>query len=509
MSSTQKGGLGAYRKKREFARTAEPSGGSQIQNGGQAVFVVHKHAARHLHWDFRLQHNGVLWSWAVPKGPSMDPSDKRLAVRVEDHPLDYAGFEGRIPQGEYGAGTVEIWDEGHWKPHDDACAGLSRGELKFTLYGRRLSGEFALVGVKPRGRQRTGSWLLIKVHDGAERVGADAETLEQGHSRVRETPIHQPGRRKKTTPKELSMKGSQQRARSQGNAAGSRESTKVGQVKLTHPDRELWPGITKRNLANYWSEIANAALPELAARPLAVVRCPDGVDGQRFFQKHSHRGVPVQIRGGEAGGQPYLAIDDADGLAALTQIAAIELHSWRAHESDPSHPDRLVFDLDPGEGVPFGEVTKAAHVVRARLGEIGLQSFCRTTGGRGLHVIAPIIREYDWSAVRTFCHDFANLLAESAPERFVSAVPKRQRKGRILVDWLRNGLGATAIASFSPRAHLAATVATPLAWQEVTHRLDPEAYTLASIPRRLKRQGRDPWGDFATLRQPLPALGNR
>ena len=172
------GALSAYRKKRDFARTPEPAPEHEHAISNELAFVVQKHAARSLHWDFRLEHGGVLWSWAAPKGPSMDPADRRLAVRVEDHPLAYANFAGRIPAGEYGAGTVEIWDRGTWRPDGDPVAALSAGELKFTLRGARLVGGFVLIRLKPRPRQRGDNWLLVKEHDGFERPGADAAALE-------------------------------------------------------------------------------------------------------------------------------------------------------------------------------------------------------------------------------------------------------------------------------------------------------------------------------------------
>jgi bifunctional non-homologous end joining protein LigD len=179
-TETAGGALSGYRKKRDFARTPEPPPEQEQSVLGDLAFVVQKHAARSLHWDFRLEHGGVLWSWAVPKGPSMDPADRRLAVRVEDHPLAYAKFEGRIPAGEYGAGTVDIWDRGTWRPGGEPVAALSRGELKFTLRGTRLTGGFVLVRLKPRPRERGDNWLLIKEHDGFERPGADAKALEVG-----------------------------------------------------------------------------------------------------------------------------------------------------------------------------------------------------------------------------------------------------------------------------------------------------------------------------------------
>jgi bifunctional non-homologous end joining protein LigD len=172
------GALSGYRKKRDFTKTPEPAPEHEKSASGDLAFVVQKHAARSLHWDFRLEHGGVLWSWAVPKGPSMDPADRRLAVRVEDHPLAYAKFEGRIPAGEYGAGTVEIWDRGTWRPDGDPVEALDRGDLKFMLHGGRLTGGFALVRLKPRPGERGDNWLLIKERDGFEHPGANAATLE-------------------------------------------------------------------------------------------------------------------------------------------------------------------------------------------------------------------------------------------------------------------------------------------------------------------------------------------
>jgi bifunctional non-homologous end joining protein LigD len=287
-------------------------------------------------------------------------------------------------------------------------------------------------------------------------------------------------------------------------ATAARKPSTAGHVALTHPDRALWPGITKQDLAEYWKAVVDHALPGLARRPLAVVRCPAGIGGQHFFQKHGHSALPSAVRQGEASGQPYLAIDDADGLIAMAQVSAIELHTWGATEADPLHPDRVVFDLDPGEGVEFADVATAALDVRAQLQRLGLMSFCRTTGGKGLHVVVPLEPIADWDAVKSFCRGFAETLSREQPKRFLSTVKKVDRRGRILIDWLRNGLGATAIASFSPRARDGATVATPVAWDDVDRRLDPAAFTLRTVPERLARLRGDPWEGFASLRQHLP-----
>lgn len=814
-------GLATYRGRRDFTATPEPSPaprrGQRVVPKGAHIFVVQKHAARRLHWDFRLEQDGVLWSWAVPKGPSLDPADKRLAVHVEDHPLDYAEFEGRIPEGHYGAGTVEIWDHGTWQPVGDPHEGIARGELKFTLAGDRLSGGFVLVRLKPRPKDHAENWLLIKEHDGTEEPGEDAPALEarpaprKAHAKPEQadappaegairgalparlapqlassaeatpstgiwgaelkfdgyrifarkdrdevrlltrTGLDWTARLPKLAAAIAALKPAQllldgelvalrrdgvssfadlQAAFSAGSEArmvyfafdllhldgwdlrpcrldarklvleglapwkgrlrfsehlmedparvrqhacamglegivckrldrpyragrgtdwlklkcagrdefvvlgytpphGSRtglgalhlgfhdpqgrlhyaggvgtgfdarmldalrarlgklhappppglllagdppersitwvKPDLVGEVRyagwsgsgrlrhaswlglredksesevmmpipdpqaerraldakpkrpailsprraapadgpaLTHADRELWPGITKQDLAEYWARVAEAALPEIGHRPLALVRCPEGIGGEHFFQKHRSQGMPPQIREGASGSAPYVAIDDAAGLRALAQMSAIELHAWGATEEDATHPDRLVFDLDPGEGTPFSAIIEAAHEVRKRLNQAGLEAFCRTSGGKGLHVVAPLARGADWTAARSWSRDLARAMEREAPGTFVSTLPKKQRKGRILVDWLRNGLGSTAIASFSPRARPGATVATRLNWREVASGLDPAAFTIRTVPGRLKR--RDPWAGFAAAARPLP-----
>jgi bifunctional non-homologous end joining protein LigD len=863
-----------YRAKRDFTVTAEPAPGKTRQGEQAPMFVVQKHRAHRagLHWDFRLEHGGVLWSWAVRKGPSLDPSVKHIAAHVEDHPIDYAEFQGTIPDGQYGAGTVETWDRGTWEPINDPDAGMAKGELTFALHGQRLNGRFHLVRLRPKpgARSKADNWLLFKGHDDAERAGADAEAIERAiplstparadppaqarrssTARLSSTKSPAPGAKRGKLPERQSpqlaavadappegsgwvseikfdgyrllawndhgkvrlvtrngldwtdrlpavaaavakldvetalldgelvaldnggissfpalqaalsagkdatlyfylfdllylngwdLRGSGLLDRKRvlqgldtwrgmlrysdhhtGDAAAMRReacrmklegiickqadapysagrghswlkvkcqgreefvvlgwtlprgsraglgalhlgyydprhrlhyaggvgtgfsddelfsirnkldalaadpprgllvagdpldntihwvrpdlvveaqfaswsgSGRVRQavylglredkpadevvrdvadpeaehrpvnpkqaaglkggpvvaeppksrpkiavppvqgrqysaaartssaivtarkpkaraatiegITLTHPDRELWPGITKQHLAEYWLAVADHALPNLARRPLAIVRCPEGIGGEHFFQKHGHGTLPDGIRTGEAARAPYLAIDDVRGLVAMAQISAIEQHAWGASEADPLHPDRMVFDLDPGEGVAFADVVRAASDVRDRLRQFGLESYCRTTGGKGLHVVAPLEPVADWEAVKPFCRAFAELLSEEQPDRFLSTVKKVDRQGRILIDWLRNGLGATAVASFSPRARPGATVATPLAWDEVTRNLDPSAFTLHSVPDRLAHQRADPWEGFAGLRQRLP-----
>ncbi len=815
---------------RDFRQTPEPDFEPESrQQTGKPIFVVQKHDASRLHWDFRLEHGGALWSWAVPKGPSMDPAHKRLAMHVEDHPVSYAGFEGTIPEGNYGAGTVEIWDRGTWSPvSDDPEAALGAGELKFTLDGERLRGGFVLVRLKPKRRENGESWLLIKERDERAQPGADAAALEakplgwprksaprsraakpktgsdtlpdsqapqlarlvktaptgpgwiseikfdgyrilcrkngddvriitrngldwtdrlpklaamvatlpattlmldgelvaldkqgrssfsrlqsalsagktgkltyyafdllhrdgadlrplplrerraalesllpentllrfsehfeQTASRVQKeacaiglegiickregapyragrgddwvkvkcanreefvvigyTPpkgsrrglgalqlgFHDPdgalhfvggcgtgfsGRMLTDLSKRLKSLRTEQPPSLLGTEApprgtirtrpelvaeirfagftgggmlrhaaflGLREDKPATEVvraapeveqdrreldterprspvvvakgkvretdtfdgqRLTHQDRALWPktetgpAITKRDLALYWQAVAPYATSEIVGRPLAFVRCPDGIEGDHFFQKHLGRGMPDALREGEADGAPFVAMQDDTGFVAAAQIAAIELHAWGAGGDDPLHADRLVFDLDPGEGIGAKEIVAAAKDVRARLKALGLTAFCRTSGGKGLHVVTPIRTTADWDTVRVWCRRFAERMEQDEPALYVATTRKKDRKGRILVDWLRNGLGSTAVCSYSPRARPGAGVATPLHWRELKPGMRFDAHTIQTVPERLKRQKAHPWADFDASRRDLPTL---
>ncbi len=280
----------------------------------------------------------------------------------------------------------------------------------------------------------------------------------------------------------------------------------IGGVEISHADRPLWPGLTKRDLAEYWLAVAKHALPWLGHRPLAILRCPEGSEGEHFFQKRGNGLLPAQIREGSAGGSPYLALDDAAGLVAMAQLSAVELHPWGASEADPLRPDWIVFDLDPGEGVPFTEVVVAAHDMRHRLERLGFAAFPRTTGGKGLHVVVPVVPRSDWDQTKAFCRGLAEAMSQAEPERFLPTLSKAERRGRILLDYLRNGLGATAVASFCPRARPGACVATPLAWSEVEARLDPRSFTIRTVPERLRKQRRDPWAGFRQAARPIPRL---
>ncbi len=476
--------LAKYRTIRNFAKTSEPRGGKATDGGNS--FVVHKHDASHLHYDFRLELDGVLLSWAVPKGPSLNPGERRLAMRTEDHPLDYGGFEGIIPEGQYGAGSVIVWDRGTWQAVEDPRAGLKKGHLVFTLKGEKLSGRWHLVRTKSAKRE---AWLLFKGNDEAA-SNVDVEVAEPNSV----------------------LSGKSVEA-----VGGAPERVWLPKnLHLTHPDKVLYTeqGITKTTLAIYYLAVQEQLLPLVGNRPLMLVRCPNGASKECFHQKHA-KDVPSAIRRvrvqeeGEAVAE-HTYVDSIDGLVALVQVGVLEIHVWGCHADDIERPDQLVFDLDPDAGLEWNKVVTGAKAMREFLEALGLQSFVKTTGGKGLHVVVPVSRHLDWSDTKAFCKDVVRALESERPDLYVTNPLKNVRKGKIFLDYLRNARGATAVAAYSPRAREGATVSTPIDWQELTNKLDPKRFTVLSVPERLKALGKKvPWQDYGRVRQSITAAARR
>ena len=496
--------LEPYRERRRFERTPEPAGAATPRRAGaRPRYVIQKHAARNLHYDFRLEHEGVLWSWSVPKGPSLKPADRRLAVRTEDHPLDYADFEGVIPKGEYGGGTVMVWDTATWEPQGDAAEMMEKGHLTFALHGRKLTGRWHLVRTRPTGKRE--SWLLFKGRD--EAASESADVLEVKPESV-------------TSGRSLEQIGSARDRvwhsnRGTGSPADILRQLPVG-FAFTNLEKVLYPeiGLTKADLIAYYALVADWLLPHVAGRPLTLVRCPDGHTGSCFFQKHANAGVPdvvdrVEIREEDGSVGTYMAIHDLAGLLAAPQLGALELHTWVSHVDDLERPDQMIFDVDPDEDLPFERVIETAQLLRQRLGDLGLESFVKTTGGKGLHVVAPVRPRHSWDEHKDFAYAVALSLEREAPARYTTNVRKAQRKGRIYLDYLRNGRGATAIAPYSTRRRAGAPVATPLAWSELESGIDPKKFDVFRVPKRLAKLGEDPWAGYSKLRQTIGASTRR
>jgi len=293
----------------------------------------------------------------------------------------------------------------------------------------------------------------------------------------------------------------------------SEEDGDSGEPAITHPQRIVYPRdkVSKGDVADYYRAIAPWILPELANRPLSLVRCPDGLKGQCFFQKHhaatlGKRVHAIELAEKDGEREPYVYIKDADGLLELVQMNTLEFHPWGSRVDRPEQADRMVFDLDPGEGVAWKAVVAAGRDVRARLLEAGLQSWVRLSGGKGLHVVVPIKRGPSWPRVKAFCEAFADALAAHAPMTYLATASKAQRKGRIFIDWLRNARGATSVTGWSLRARDGAPVAMPLAWTELARVTGPAAYDIRTAQKRAISLKADPWADLAQCSQALPLL---
>ena len=830
--------LAEYNRKRDFAKTVEPPGKRAANKGGDR-FIVQKHNATRLHWDLRLEADGVLKSWAVTKGPSPDPGIKRLAVRTEDHPLAYAEFEGTIPEGEYGGGTVMLWDKGSWAPiPGKSWKDIDKGHLHFTLAGERMKGEWILIRLKPRPGEKRENWLLRKIDDGfaaegdplvehaltsvltgrtmaeitgdedashslagkkgdafaaemakaarhnagkAKRKGKPVSSgppkfrspqlatlvdsvptgnrwmheikfdgyralvaaagtqvrvytrngkdwtdkfaplvaaisaldlppclidgeivaydsdgnpdfsslqavLKRGHGaqtdkdafafhafdllevrgedvsglpnverkerleallKLAQPPVHfadhvigageklyramceagqegivskaidapYRGTRTKSWVKVkctrrqefviIGWKKSAARARPfsslllaqnidgklvyQGNVGtgfsqdsmaelarkfaaleqGSppaevdrvsargvtwlkpalvaevafAEFTADGNVRhgsfvglrgdkpasavvpeiaekapepgpafrITNRDRVIFPesGRTKGELADYYAAVAPLMLPFAAMRPVSLVRCPQGRASKCFFQKHDSGSFGPQvhhvpIREKDGGMEDYLYVDCAEGLLACVQMGTIEFHGWGARSSDVEAPDRMVFDLDPDEGLDFAAARQAAADIRDRLADLGLTSYAMLSGGKGVHVVVPLIPGHSWEEHKDFSRRFAEALSLAEPDRFVATMSKAKRKGRIFIDWLRNQRGSTAVLPYSARARENAPVAVPTAWGELKDMASAHPFSIVdskALLARAKGKSLSGWG-FAEQRLP-------
>ncbi|TCD15515.1 DNA ligase D [Oricola cellulosilytica] len=790
------GKLAEYRRKRDFDKTSEPAGSRRSGSSRRRTFVVQKHAASRLHYDFRLEWSGVLLSWAVTRGPSTDPSAKRLAVRTEDHPLDYATFEGTIPKKQYGGGTVMLWDRGWWEPSENITEGLKAGKLKFVLHGERMIGAWTLV--RMRGREKRENWLLIKERDRFAEDGEDilierfTTSIESGRTMeeiaegraARKTGSRQTGKqlslptpafvkpqlatlmdtvpegddwlhetkfdgyrclaalgkdgvrlytrtgldwtdryaglpeaftglpcknalidgevisrsngggsafsalqrdleegrpvafaafdlleldgrslkreplveRKRRLEKLLERQpparairfsqhvlgngvavfnaiseaggegiiskaaGSTYRsgrnrnwlkikvkrrqefvvggytpssrrgrpfaslligsyedgdlvyrgrvgsgfserdldrisglmkdrsAKSSPFAAVPREVARTARwvrpelvveveyaeltgegavrhgvhqgvrvdkemqmvklevpeddkegrsevlgIRISNADRVIFPdaGCTKLDLAQYYAKASERLLDYAGDRPLSLLRCPAGRDGECFFQKHAGKGFPKEIESidiEESSGktEPYMVVRRQSGFVAAAQMGTIEFHIWGSRTDVLEKPDRLVFDLDPDEGLSFSSVKKAAIQLREFLDDLGLASAPMVTGGKGVHVIVPLRRTAGWETVTTFARTIAAHFADMDPEHYVATMSKAKRKGKIFIDWLRNDRGSTAIAPYSVRARKGAPVAVPVSWEELSRLKAANTFDMKKAVKRLE-----------------------
>jgi bifunctional non-homologous end joining protein LigD len=485
--------LDTYNAKRDFAKTPEPAGRVR-KNRGKATFVIQEHHASHLHYDFRLEAEGVLKSWAVPKQPTLDPGVKRLAMQVEDHPLAYGRFSGVIPQGEYGGGTVYIWDHGTYdnlmadKPQPmDMRQALEKGHVEVELHGEKLHGAFALI--RTRGLARSDgkqSWLLIKMKDRYARPGAAKKVDEKRKAEPQRTP-------------KPSKRPSRQAASTRPAPAGVEQHGTPRQIQFTHEDKILFPAakLTKGDVLHYYEQAADVLLPHLRNRPITLERLPDGLKAgaPHFWQKNTPSHYPdwvARIELDTEGGKPvrYTLVNNVETLLYLVNQGALTFHIYFSRVQNLQRPDFLLFDLDPGDA-PFSTAVTIARAIHTHLAKQRIDSFIKTSGKSGLHVLVANTHE-DYDSARAWALQVATEIAEAHPTLATIERSKAKRKGRLYLDVMQNALGHHMVAPYCLRATPTATVSTPLAWREVTARLDPGKFTLEAMLKRLKRQKQDP-----------------
>ena len=452
--------LNAYNNKRNFNKTKEPMG-KKSKKAKRLRFCIQHHIARKDHFDLRLEWNGVLISWAVPKGPSYNSKDKRLAIKVEDHPIDYRNFEGTIPKGEYGGGTVMLWDKGYWEPIKGYKPNFKEGPIKFILKGSRLKGMWTLVKLKKDDT----SWSLIKDKDEYNLY----DDINEFNTSIKT----------ERTMDEI--------------------ATNIKKIEITNPDKIIYknPKVTKMDIVNYYKNVSKRMLPLIENRLISTIRYPSGSKGSSFFKKHFenlHKFLGLKrIKSKKEHQNDYYYIKDINGLISEVQMNSYEFHVWGCLASDVSHADMLVFDLDPDELLSLKRLREGVKDLKSILDEYELLSFLKTSGGKGYHVVVPLNAKVTWKNARLIAKNIAELMEARWPNKYTSNMKKSKRKGKIFIDWVRNTKGATSVAPYSLRIRKKLTVSMPISWNELD-KIKPDEITIEEAIKRLKRK--DPWQKF-------------
>ena len=525
--------LAEYRAKRDFAVTAEPAGAAATATGGR--FVVQRHRARRLHYDFRLEVDGVLASWAVPRGPSLDPAARQLAVHVEDHPLEYADFEGVIPHGQYGGGDVIVWDRGTWAPAhtDDPAAAIAAGELHFDLNGEKLAGRFALIRRgRSGGRSGKDEWLLVHKNDEHARhgwraddhprsvrsdrtndeVAAAPDALWQSGVAASEAEVALGHTETWTAPTDDELAALDAIRRNGKWTVGGHD------VKLTNLDKPLFPGrageppVTKRELVRHYTTIAPLLLPYLAGRPVNLHRYPEGIDRQGFWQQELPTGAPEWVtrwhddEPGPDTAEWRVLPDGVPTLAWLANLAAVELHPWTGRLPDVRRPSWALIDIDAGTRTTFDQVLVLARLFRAALEHLGVVGMPKVTGQRGVQIWVPVAPGYTYADTRGWVEKVSRAVGATVPELISWEWNKDRRSGRARLDYTQNIVNKTLVAPWSVRPRPGAPVSVPITWAELDDPdLASDRWTVRDVPDRVREAG-DPLAPLIGMAQKLPSL---
>jgi bifunctional non-homologous end joining protein LigD len=518
------GKLDLYRGMRDFTRTPEPAGevGSDT---GERRFVVQRHRASHLHYDLRFEVDGVLVSWAVPKGPTLDPKVRRLAMHVEDHPIEYLLFEGVIPSGEYGGGDVVVWDTGTWEPvhTDDPGAAIRAGELHAEMHGQKLRGRLVLVRRDDRGDGR--EWMLLHKRDDHAVPGWDPEQHPRSvlSGRTNDEVRADPHRlwRSDAPVAEASVSlvpdPLPDEAIDELEALGSGGTWEVfgRTVKVTNLDKVLFPGsppVTKRELLAYAARIAPTVLPYLEGRPLNMHRYPNGVEGKGFWHKQRPDHAPDWLRcwenpdADEGETTAYVVPDEPAALVWVANFGALEWHPWTSRAEARHEPTYALVDLDPGEATSWEELLVLARLHRTALEHLGVTARAKVTGRRGIQIWVPVVPGYSFDDTRAWVERLSRTVGQVVPELVSWKWEVKQRKGLARLDYTQNAINKTLVAPYSPRPAAGAPVSVPIAWDELDDpELRPDRWTIRTVLERLAEQG-DPFRALLGAAQELPEI---
>ena len=531
------GELATYRAMRDFSRTPEPAGDPTASSSTRTTrrFVVQRHRARRLHYDLRFEMGGVLASWAVPRGPTLDPTARRMAVHVEDHPLEYEDFEGVIPSGEYGGGDVIVWDRGTWEPHgtDDPVAAVAAGELHAELHGSRLRGRFVLVRrgePEPGGKEQ---WLLLHKRDEFAVEGWDAEDHPTSvlSGRTNEEVLADPDRlwRSDLPAAQASVElhpaavpGPTQDELAALDDLGPAGTWEVfgRRLRVTNLDKVLFPDrpdeqpVTKRELLAYAARIAPVALPYLRGRALNMHRYPDGAEpGKGFWHKqlpaHAPAWLPRWDNPDADDGETttYLVVDEPAALVWAANFGALEWHAWTSRTAEPHRPTYALFDIDPGPATGWDDVVLLATLHRDAFAHLGVRAQPKLTGRRGIQVWVPIAPGPGFDETRAWVERVSRTVGAVVPDLVSWRWEVRERGGQARLDFTQNAINKTLVAPYSPRAAAGAPVSAPITWEELDEPwLRPDAFTIRTVLDRIAERG-DPFRAVLAADQTLPRLG--
>lgn len=438
--------LTKYNSKRNFNKTKEPIG-KLSKKRKKLTFCIQHHLARKDHYDLRLEHNKTMPSWAIPKGPSYNPNDKRLAIKVEDHPLSYKTFEGTIPKGEYGGGTVMLFDIGTYE-----IIKYEKNLIKVIFHGQRLKGMWTLTHFKDN------NWLLIKDKDYFNNY-IDIKKYKRSIKTNR-------------TMKEIA------------------NNEKKKTITITNPSKKIIGNITKQQIYSYYEKIAPRMMPYLENRLISTIRAPYGTTKEIFYKKHLENSHGFLEKLGN-----YYYILDTIALLSEVQMNSYEFHIWGSNASKNNYPNMMVFDFDPDEKLPLKTLRLGIKYLKEILDNLNLKSFLKTSGKKGYHVVIPFRTQITWKKFYKISEDIANILVNTYPDIFTTNIRKENRHNKIFIDYLRNQKSATSVAPYSIRLKKNAPISMPISWQELD-KIKPNEITINNVFKRLKKK--DPWEDYFT-----------